>query len=716
MRISTSLKLLLLSWIFLHSNEYEVDLLFRDLGLVKQIDEEINDHLPFIYNSSLNGGYLNMPSARMNTVGMGALGAIRLPPYNIYSVNFQAFERIELTFNYRVYTGIMEWHLGPQGFGDDADRGVSARVALLSPSDGYRWLPNITFGADDFYGTSRFASTYLVATKEWNWVNLETSLGWGKKRISGWFGGVAWSPFRNYRKGWWKVLKGLTLIGEYDATDYKRHTYEHEKGREVASPINAGASLTILDALQLKVASQRGKEVAYSASLNYNFGETKGLFPKVENPAPYSAPLDTEALGHFRPEKEFAQQLAYAFEHQGLTLYSTYLTSNREGKKSLWLKCLNIRYRTRADLRNRIQKLLAALVPSNIESTTVVIEANGIPVYEYVYCTKDLRRYLDNQIGDPELEILSPLQNPTKRPPKDDSLLLYRKKKEAWTFMVGPRLMTFFGSASGKFKYSLGALAGVSGYLGDEFFYDVQGSYNIKASFWEIKPRDFYNPSRQLIVRTDSILYYQSNSWELEKAYLQKGMYLGKNWYGRLAAGYFEPAYGGLAGELLYYPVGKDWAFGFEIAGVPKRTYHGIGFVSHTLRLEGNTYVKVPFIGFQYFLDIYYDFKPLNLDFKINIGQFLARDKGARFEVARYYPSGLRVAFWYTITNAKDYVNGKRYQDRGVSFQFPLDIFMKKSTRTMMGYAMSFWLRDVGARAMTGRRLYDTILTERLQY
>ena len=178
--------------------------------------------------------------------------------------------------------------------------------------------------------------------------------------------------------------------------------------------------------------------------------------------------------------------------------------------------------------------------------------------------------------------------------------------------------------------------------------------------------------------------------------------------------GYFEPAYGGLAFESLYYPVDSNWAFGIEGAGVLKRDYHGIGFTTKTRKFnQQNIPREVHFIGYQYFFDIYYEYRPWSVDFKMMIGQFLARDKGARFELGRYYPSGMRFSIWYTLTNGDDKVNCKTYYDKGIAFLIPFDFFLKKSSRSMLGYAMSAWLRDVGATAATGKKLYYTIQTER---
>lgn len=690
--------------------EDDVSGLFRDLTVVNEVNQEISEALPFHYNYSLMGGYFAMPSARMNKVGTAAMGFAYLPPYRNYAVTLQALERLEFGINYTTYMGVPDPSLGITGFGDYTDRGANLKVALLQKRDGFPYFPEIAVGLEDFYGSKRFHAFYVVGTKEFLGWNLEATLGWGKGRIKGFFGGIGWTPFRQ-----WKipVLNRLTLLGEWDATNYKDHHFEHPKARRVKSRINLGLTTSVFDVLQLSVSTIRGKKIAASASLNYNIGETKGLFPKVDDPPIYRAPVDVEPLGHLRNEKEVSQEMAFAMIEQGLNLYRIYLTTNKKREQTLWIKVVNTRYREEREVKERIDQVLAALTPTNIEQVVVVIEADGIPTHEYRYRREDLSRLLEGTIGEYEFQTLSPMREPTPPPNAFEGTLLYHRSKAIWTFNIRPRLLTFFGSATGKFKYSAGIVAGPEGYLFDQLYYKIQGAYNIKSSLSDVGDMDLLNPSELYNVRSDSINYFKSNTVSLEEAYLQRGWAMKRGWYGRVAAGYFEPAYGGMAAEFLYYPVHQCWAIGVEAAGVLKRKTHGLGFTTTIRKFNGYDPEYVHFIGYQYFLDFYYVVRPLQLDFKVSVGKFLARDVGARFELGRYFSSGFRFSVWYSMTNAHDIVNGSRYRDKGIAFLIPFDFFLKKSSRTYIPYALSVWLRDTGARAATGKRLYPTLQRER---
>ncbi len=703
---------LLLTLLFAVCSAHSMGELVQSLKEADKIERSYTDRLPIVYDGALQVGYLNMPSARMNTEGMIAAGFGHISPYNIISVNAQPFTRMELSANYRIFYGQKEYHMSKYGFGDDADRTANVKLLLLSKNDGCEFFPEIAFGMEDFYGTKRFESYYFVATKEWLQWNIETTFGWGWKRLNGPFFGIAWTPFRHSKT---PIINSATLLAEYDAIDYENHIWEHNGGRDVASKINGGISLTAFDIFQVKFASQRGNSFAVQGSMNYNLGTTKGLFPKTEDAPLWKKPVDIEPLGHLRTEKELAQDFAYAFAEQGLTLSTLSLTA-KEGVKGIWLKLINIKYRVETDLKNRLENILSALTPDNINEVTAVVEANGVPAQQYTFRFQDLDRFRRKQIGREELDALSPISSVEAHPSKYESQLLFSRKKPVWTVLYRPRLLSFFGSSRGKYKYSFGVIGGLSGYLFDQVYYASSVSYTIKSTINDIQDRDFYNPSSLLNVRSDAIRYFQQNTINLEYFFLQKGFSAGKGVYFRLAGGYFEPMYGGVAAETLFYPPKSTFAFGLSGAAVLKRNYSGLGFM-HTIRKwNGDVPEYVDFVGYQYFLNLYYYFKLMNIELSAKIGQFLARDVGSRFEVARYYPSGLRLSFWYTLTNAQDFVNGHRYHDRGVAIAFPLDIFLQKSSRAMLAQAMSFWLRDTGAIAGTGVPLYQTLEKERRGY
>ena len=670
---------------------------------------EIKRRSASFYNFTMQGGYFTMPSARMPKAGKMGLSFSSVPPYYLYAASFQFFDHLEFVGNYWIFRGITDWVLGAHGFGDEADRAANVKFSILRREDGFPGFPELAFGFNDFIGTKRFHSVYVVATQNILPWDLELTLGWGKGRIHGVFAGLAWSPLRKVS---WKWIRNLSLCLEYDANDYKAHRYEHHEGRTVKNRFNIGLQYSLFDFFHFSASTLRGEKMAAMASASYNFGDSEGWFPKIYDPEPYTSPIDTQATGDLRSKESFAQELAYAFRDQG---YDLDLVKWIPGEKEkLWLRVINVRYRQEDGVRSQIENLLSCLLPSNVSQVTVVVETDGLSVQEYTYQTRELARVQRRAIGKYELNIVSPMKEVSKVPSIYDAATLYERKNIIWSFLFRPMFRSYFGSARGKFKYDVGLVAGPQGYLWKQIYYQLTGSYVVKSSAKKVGSVDRINPSQIINVRTDTILYHQSNTFHVDKAYLQRSWNVGKGWFSRLALGYFETAYAGVAGEMLYYPVRANWAFGFEAAYLRKRKYQGMGFQNKIRKMKGFTPTYQKYRGVQYFLDFYYQLPILDVELEVSLGQFLAKDKGVKVLASRVFESGFTISAWYAATSAKDVVNGSRYFDKGVAFSIPLDFFMNKSSKSKVGYGMAAWLRDIAAKAETGKELYPIIHGERL--
>jgi hypothetical protein len=225
---------------------------------------------------------------------------------------------------------------------------------------------------------------------------------------------------------------------------------------------------------------------------------------------------------------------------------------------------------------------------------------------------------------------------------------------------------------------------------------------------------DFFFPSQLPNVATDYVRYRQAYSLSWDRLYLQKSRNFGYGFFGRIAGGYFQVNYGGVAVETLWYPANSVFAIGLEGAVVKKRRYTGLGFQSELRHFEGSTPVFSPYTTLeQYFLDFYLDIPDLQVFTKVSVGQFLARDKGVRIELTRYFDNGIRLIGWITYTNAHDQIHEKNYYNRGVALEMPFDLFYKCSSRRLWNYAMAAWLRDAGYSIWTGRALFEALNKER---
>ncbi|NGX56708.1 MAG: hypothetical protein K1060chlam5_00952 [Candidatus Anoxychlamydiales bacterium] len=691
---------------FLFSYEKENDFIF-DLEKTLNIRNSNKDNLPFLYNYTSQVGYFLMPSARVNDEGVIAFTYAKVNPYDIYSGYFQFLSRLELSLNYYIFKGIKEGTFGHMGYGDDAERAANFKIAILKKND-FGSLPEIAIGINDFMGSKRFNSKYIVFTKQFLDLNFEMTLGYSVGRIKGFFSGLAYTPFR--KKDFF--LNNLSFAVELDKNNYKKNIFEHPKSKKVNFPVNFGMHLKPFNILDIAVSSIRGRKIASSITANYNLGESKGLFPKYLDPLYYKAPKNTEKISVDRSYLDMSIDLAYALHENGFELIDTSYYLDDKDRKNLILKIINYKYRQKEILKKRIQDILVNLLAENIFTTTIYVESNGLLIEKFIYKSKDLEKFKEKKISNYELNVLSPIQDISKEKNKYELNEIYKKNKKLFIFTFRPRLNSYFGSTTGKFKFDSGLQTDIEGYFFDNIYYNLSTSYILKSSSSDVGSKDIYNPSQIINVRSDFIKYYQSNSFHLENFYFQKAYNLKNGYFSRVALGFFEIAYAGLAIEGIYYPANKNLSIGLEISSILKRKYSGIGFqkVRKLNNMQG-TYEK--FIGVQYFLNLNYELDPLKIIFKTSLGQFLAKDKGIKIEITKYFKSGTEVSIFSTFTNAKDIVNNKRYFDKGFMFSIPLDIFMNKSSKSRLNYSMSPWLRDVGAKAKTGNELYEIIHNER---
>ena len=536
--------------------------LLKDLMIVNYWNQRLNERFPVTYNHLLMGGYFSMPSARMGPEGDVGAGYGYTPPYINYNIRFQLVDFLEVWGNYRVFKGVADPVLTHLGYGDFTDKGANVKLSIFSPEATHYRLPGLAIGLEDFIGTRAFRASYAVLTQVFLKQNLEISLGFGANRIKKWFGGALWMPFRETK---WNYLKDLSFVLEYDAIPYKDESIEkHPKGRVKNTPWQMGVKHRLWDTIDLSLAYIRGDKWAFTVSTFYNFGTTKGLIPKIEDNLPYRAPVNYQPLGALRPPEVMMHEFIFAFRCQGFEVVEGWICDD-EGRKVLRLKINNLIYREERLVRTRLNALLSSLLPNDIDEIIVTFEVGSLPIQELHYDAAFLRLYRDKEIGRYELDILTPFHE-ASYPNFYASKLLYKKDLEWWNLEVLPKTNTLFGSASGKFKYALGISANINGFIKNNIFYTLSLGYYFISYLKKVNDVDRLNPSQIINVRTDITNYYLQRGVTVDEAFLEKVWNWNKGWYTRVSFGIFEPEYGGVSTEWLYYPVNSDWAIGMDFA------------------------------------------------------------------------------------------------------------------------------------------------------
>lgn len=676
--------------------------LLADLEQASFIDQETKRALPMRYNRFGTVGYLDLPSARMQKEGTVGLVGAYSSSADLYSASIQLFPRLEVRGQYTYLKKQVERALCGDGTATMAKKFASIKYALLQAEDGLPSLPEISLGWDAILGDPAGFSFYAVGTKSFLTSDLELSVGWGAGNLRGLFGAAQWSPLSK------SLPEGTSLCFQ---VEYSRYKNPFLAGSSPKIPVNVGISCGFWNALTARIGTKNstsgGKHLVGEAAFSYDLGGSCGFFPKTKDPPIYAASSREAPLGAFASQPDFVKELRVAFAEQGFDLF--YL-AQKQG--ILWIRIVNSTYRQEPAVRKRVSAILSQILPETITSTRVIVESSGIPLQEYEISRAILDRYVGGKMGEYELSLLTSMQEVQALPTPYSARLLYARKKPVILYTIQPIFQTYFGGSFGKIEYAAGIQGSLDGYLFDSVYYAFSAKYIIKST--GSSEADLSSPSQIINVRSDTPLYQNSSSLHLDRAFLQKNWNVGGGVFAKMSLGYFEVAYLGLASELLLYPVGSPFALGVEAAALGKRAYNGLGIQRNIRKFEGCSPKYVPYYGLQYFLSFHYELPHHAVNFSCKLGQFLAKDRGARFQIEKTFPSGCQVGFWITYTSGVDWVDGKRYFDKGIAFSVPLDLFLNKSSKKRWGYSLPARLRDVGAIASTGEPLYQTIYDDRL--
>jgi hypothetical protein len=165
--------------------------------------------------------------------------------------------------------------------------------------------------------------------------------------------------------------------------------------------------------------------------------------------------------------------------------------------------------------------------------------------------------------------------------------------------------------------------------------------------------------------------------------------------YTRVTTGLLERAYGGISAEALWRPVNSPFAVGVEVNRVKKRDFDSVfGFRDY----EATT-------GF---VSAYYE-SPLGFSAQLDVGQYLAGDKGATITVAREFANGWRIGAYATKTDLSDEEYGEGSFDKGVTLSIPLTWAIGDPSRDRASTTIRSLARDGGARVNVNGRLYDKV-------
>jgi membrane-associated phospholipid phosphatase len=655
-------------------------------------------------------GYINMPSAWVEPDGTFSTGYSYDSPYGSTWLSATFLPFLQLTGRYVSITGTpafvsADGNYG-QGYGRYKDKVFDAKLNVWKESN---WMPAISVGATDLLGTELFKGQYAVLTKTFGAAkNVEASIGYGRKRPSGFFAGARWVPLS---------APGWAVVAEYDANNYKNDyraadtgAAAREKGPAVGLEYRWGW-------LGAQVSKHRDH---FSANVyaSIPFSERE-FIPKLYEPAPFDpkkAPARVSAA-------EWQQKGAHGAELVQALVKQDFKNVRVEFEDAtLKLTLTNSRISNVGRGIGRTARTALAFAPEGTRRIQITYTKLEQPIVTYEFL--DLQRLTDYLTGLTDRDAFLQTVNVRYAQPSDkvaddrhgllaavngedeglavrvgrdgEMIQVASEDREANRFKLQPKLSFFFNDPSGALRYELWAAVNYDRRLGEGLYLNS----DLKLTALE-NVSSVTQPSNSLLphVRTDIADYKRGGRYKLNRLLINKYVMPTERVYARVSGGLYEEMYRGFGGQVLYLPKDSRWAADLSADVLQQRGFKG--------GLDTRDYKTVTGLA-----ALHYKL-PYDITATARAGRFLAKDEGVRLEFKRRFPSGVEIGAWYTRTNGHDITNpgtpSNPYNDKGIFLSVPLNIMLPFDSQNTASVGLSPWTRDVGQMVASPGDLYDLV-------
>ncbi|MCQ4160726.1 YjbH domain-containing protein [Roseomonas sp. GC11] len=226
-----------------------------------------------------------------------------------------------------------------------------------------------------------------------------------------------------------------------------------------------------------------------------------------------------------------------------------------------------------------------------------------------------------------------------------------------WGWEAGPRLTLALGDPSRTLRWQAGAAASARVDLGGGWALAGSVLQGLLGNLTGGLPSDSQLPH----VRSDYAEYARKGGTALTTLYAERLWNAAPDVFARATAGYLEPMFGGLSGEILWRPQDRGFALGLDLNWVAQRDFdQRLGFRGYSVA-TGH-------------VSAYADLPVWNLYGVLRAGRYLAGDWGATFELGRRFASGIEVGGFATLTNVSAARFGEGSFDKGIYVRIPLDL------------------------------------------
>ena len=661
---------------------------------------------------------INMPTARLLPDGTWFFDYSYGDPYATTKTGVTILPWLEVgggVTRIRGVSGFAADNPTYSNYGDYKDKTFYAKALLYNET---KYLPAASFFFNDPEGTGLFQGKGGVLSKKIGPVDL--TVGYGSVRPSGGFGGAKVDL-------WNKDEHNVKALLEIDGNKYKNDPFAAQTGLNAPqSRFNYGLQYDgkILGA---KIAHQGvNNTTTYEGYIKIPLDD-RNLIPKVDEPDRYRKITPQPSVAQWQRNPAYKRQLIKVLIDQD---FRDITVKYDDTRNILIMTGSNTRISQMSRAVGRAAQAALLLGPLETDEIQFTYVDKRLPLVTYSFTDlKKLRKYFNGQIPRKAVQESILIQHASKgsySKPQDAvdnadqidevGLALDELRNENSARQVGmmtsiapgglglhgfedynlrlsPDLFTYL-DGPGSFQYALNAFLGGNVWLTRRT--ELKGGFMFPvAENLTNYPTVNADPGLPE-VRSNLPQYYYKKNLKLQQSVLNNYQQLGTSMYGRLSAGVYELQYMGFGGQLLYAPQGSNWAADVAADQVYQRNYQGwFGY---------NGYNVLTTIG-----SVHYRL-PMGITATLRGGQFLAKDKGGRFELARTFRSGFELGAWYTITNANVTIgSNSSYNDKGVWMKIPFDYLSTKDTRNVASIYYSPWGVNAGQMVQSPQDLYGLI-------
>ncbi len=646
-------------------------------------------------------GLIDMPTAEVMNDGNLAFSVSHFGPTTRGTMAFQVFPWLTGSFRYNRIEGLTT--TGSPLF----DRNFDVHIQIAQEKNG---RPALAFGLRDFGGTGVFSSEYVVATKTLSpGLKFTGGIGWGRlggrnsfdnplgifsSRFDTRPGGFAGPGGQLETDTWfrgdaaffggvsWQVNERLTFKAEYSSDVYPAETIVGEI--DLDTPINIGVDYRFKNGIQLGAFLHGGTELGFQFTRVIDPRKTK-VPGGLETSAAALLPRDSLAAASWNlPESTAAKGtpegvLQARLEQEGISLEGAVI-----GSRSATIRVRNNRWGAEAQAAGRAARVMANTLAPEVEKFTIVFQENGVPITKITTNRSDLYE-LENDYDGPWRTFA--------RADIEDASGVGREGE--------------FGNAFPQFEWGLTPFTRFSYFDPDRpLRYEFGPELNLvfrpspgltfatKLTYPISGDIDSGRGSNSLLprVRSNGVLYAQQSDLEVNVMTAEYMFRPGKDLFGRVTAGYLESMFGGVSGELLWYPVDSRLALGAEVNWAQQRDFDILfGFQNYDV-VTGH-------------VSAYYDFGGGFLG-QVDAGRYLAGDWGATMTVTREFDNGFRVGGFFTLTDVPFSTFGEGSFDKGITLEIPVAWMTGRPSKKTLAQTIRPTTRDGGARLEVNNRLF----------